>query len=143
ANFHGQIKVPVTVNDGEFTSKPFEVSITVTPVNDAPTVTLESAPISFIVGKQSTPITKTAEVTDPDKDPITLAEIAFDAMTYRAGTDGLLYDKTETPGINGVFDQGQGGLFLIGNALPTSTQRLCATCPITLLSVRMKLISTA
>lgn len=116
ANFHGQIKVPVTVNDGEFTSKPFEVSITVTPVNDAPTVTLESAPISFIVGKQSTPITKTAEVTDPDKDPITLAEIAFDAMTYRAGTDVLLYDKTETPGINGVFDQGQGVLFLIGNA---------------------------
>lgn len=118
-DFHGQLKVTVTVNDGELTSKPYDLSITVTPVNDAPSVLLEPTPLSFIVGKQPSAITKSAEVIDPDKDPITLAEVAFDAMTYRAGTDILHYDKSETPGINGVFDQGQGILFLIGNA-PTS-----------------------
>ena len=115
-DFNGQIKVTVTVNDGELTSAPYDVTITVTPVNDPPSVTLEESPISFFVGRQPTPITKTAEVTEPDKDLITVAEVAFDAMTYRAGTDVLQYDKSESPTINGVFDQGEGILFLIGNA---------------------------
>jgi gliding motility-associated-like protein len=115
-DFHGQLKVSVTFNDGELTSAPYELTITVTPVNDEPVVTLEAAPVSFFVGRQPIPITKTAEVTDPDNDPITVAEIAFDAVTYRAGTDVLKYDKSETPGINGIFDQGEGILYLIGNA---------------------------
>src|SRR5690606_39281670 len=50
-DFHGQLKVTVTVNDGELTSKPYDLSITVTPVNDAPSVLLEPTPLSFIVGK--------------------------------------------------------------------------------------------
>ena len=118
-DFHGQLKVPVTVNDGEFTSAPYELTITVTPVNDAPVVTLEKGPITYFVGKQPAAITQTAEITDPDKDAITVAEIAFDAMTYRVGRDMLHYDKSETPGINGIFDQAEGILYLIGNA-PTS-----------------------
>jgi gliding motility-associated-like protein len=115
-DFNGQIKVAVTVNDGKLTSAPYDLTINVTPVNDPPSVTLESTRMSFFVGKQPSLISKTIEVTDPDKDPITVAEVAFDAMTYRAGTDILQYDKTESPGISGVFDQGQGILFLIGNA---------------------------
>lgn len=37
-NFNGVLNVPVTVNDGKFDSQPFTLHISVTPVNDAPTV---------------------------------------------------------------------------------------------------------
>lgn len=117
ANFHGTLNVPVTVNDGKLSSEPYTLSITVTPVNDAPEVqNLEANPLSFFVGKPAAKITTQLEVIDADKDNITVAEIAFDNTTYRAGIDLLEYDKTATPGINGVFDRGVGVLFLIGNA---------------------------
>lgn len=38
ANYHGQLTVPVTVNDGEATSEPFNMTVTVTPVNDPPSL---------------------------------------------------------------------------------------------------------
>lgn len=116
-NFNGTITVSVTVNDGELTSKPYPVSITVNPVNDAPEISqLEPGALSFMVGKAPAEITEKIEISDADKDNITLAEVAFDNTTYRAGIDILQYDKSETPAINGVFDQGQGVLFMIGNA---------------------------
>lgn len=116
-NFNGPLHVTVAVNDGKETSQPYQLTITVNPVNDAPeVVNLESGPLSFMVGKSPVNITKQAEVRDVDKDNITVAEIAFDPASYRSGIDLLQYDKTETPAINGVFDQGQGTLFLIGNA---------------------------
>ena len=117
ANFHGTLSVPVTVNDGELSSKPYTVSITVNPVNDAPEVrNLETHPLSFMVGKGPAEITENVEVLDVDNDNITVAEIAFDDSSYRAGIDLLEYDKSETPGISGVFDRGVGVMFLIGNA---------------------------
>ena len=117
ANINGTLSVPVTVNDGMLNSKPYTLSITVNSVNDAPEVQkLEAGPLPFMVGKEPAEITEQVEVLDVDNDNITVAEIAFDDVTYRAGIDLLEYDKTETPGINGVFDRGVGVLFLIGNA---------------------------
>lgn len=120
ANFNGPLSVQVTVNDGKLTSQPYTLSITVNPVNDAPEITkLEANPLAFMVGRNPEEITGQIEVVDVDNDNITVAEIAFNEVTYRAGIDLLEYDKTETPGINGVFDRGVGVLFLIGNAPAT------------------------
>lgn len=117
ANFNGSLSVGVTVNDGKETSPPYQLSITVTPVNDAPkVVNLEAAPLSFMVGKSPLDITAKVEVEDIDEDNIAVAEVVFDPASYRSGIDLLQYDKTGTPAINGIFDQGQGTLFLIGNA---------------------------
>ena len=44
ANFNGTLTVPVVVNDGTTDSNPFNLSITVTPVNDAPVAVDDSCP---------------------------------------------------------------------------------------------------
>lgn len=64
-NFSGTLSIPVTVNDGEHTSAPFALQITVTPVNDAPVIagqvtltTSEESPLSVSVSSLS--------IDDPD-----------------------------------------------------------------------------
>ena len=67
ANFNGTLLVPVTVSDGALTSVPYNVSIQVTPVNDAPVIvfknvlsTLEDVPITLALGDFT--------ITDADND---------------------------------------------------------------------------
>jgi hypothetical protein len=65
ANFNGTERFRFTVSDGSFTSAPAEVVVTVTPVNDVPTITPKAASLRAGVGF---PVTFEATVLDPESD---------------------------------------------------------------------------
>ena len=127
ANFFGRLTVPVTVNDGKNTSKAFNLSITVTPVNDIPAlVSLEPQPLMYGAGDVSIAITETVSVEELDGDSIMFAEVGF-AEGYRANADKLVYAPIGQSGIRAVFDAATGILTLLGQASPTRyTQALRA-----------------
>lgn len=65
ADFDGTLRVPVTVNDGAADSDVFELTVTVTPVNDAPVITAAAA----LTTDEDTPIAvalRDLNVDDPD-----------------------------------------------------------------------------
>lgn len=119
ANFFGRLTVPVTVNDGKNTSKPFNLSVTVTPVDDAPTLTsLEAAPIFYSTGDLSTAITQTVVIEEVDGDSVMFAEIGF-SNGYQANVDKLVYTPVAASAIRGVFEPATGVLTLIGQGSPS------------------------
>jgi gliding motility-associated-like protein len=68
-NFNGVITVPVRVNDGLADSEPFQLSITVTPVNDVPVITGQN-PI-FVPANRTTSLDiSRLSVSDPDKQDV-------------------------------------------------------------------------
>lgn len=64
-NFTGTLSVPVTVNDGTQDSAPYNVQITVTPVNDAPVITAQGE-LKTIENKALTLKFSDLTVSDPD-----------------------------------------------------------------------------
>jgi VCBS repeat-containing protein len=68
-NFNGAATFSYTASDGTLTSAPAVVTITVTPVNGAPSFT-SSPPTTASIG---TPYTYTMTATDPDGGPLTFA----------------------------------------------------------------------
>lgn len=67
ADFNGTLIVPVTVNDGEVDSAVFDLSVEVTPVNDAPIITAADA----LTTDEDTPLAiepDDLQVEDPDDD---------------------------------------------------------------------------
>ncbi|HYG18670.1 MAG TPA: tandem-95 repeat protein [Ohtaekwangia sp.] len=121
ANYFGRITIPVTVSDGKNTSKPFNLTVSVSPVNDLPVIIgMESAPIFFGSGDASVAITQTADVQDVDGDSIMFVEIGIRAEGYQAGTDKLVYSPPASSKIRGVFDSKSGILTLLGQASPAS-----------------------
>jgi gliding motility-associated-like protein len=118
-NYFGNLQIGVTVNDGNASSKPYNVSITVTPVSDPPEIiNVESLPGTFQLGKGSVSITEKAQVIDDDQDSIVYAEIGFTENNYQQGSDVLIYDNNQSNRIDGVFDASRGLLFLFGIASP-------------------------
>lgn len=90
-NFNGKLKVPVTVNDGEHDSNPFEMEIEVRPINDPPRITAQTP----LTTNQNQPITiKTSDLTisDPDDDKFSL--------TLSGGTNYSVAGLTITPSQN-------------------------------------------
>lgn len=71
-NYNGTLSVSVKVNDGDVDSAPYNVQITITPVNDPPVITAQSAlttpedtPLTLVVGNFT--------VTDPEPTSYTLS----------------------------------------------------------------------
>ena len=121
ANHYGKIIVPVTVNDGKNTSKPFNLSVTVTPVNDPPGLTnLESDPIFFKPGNLSVAVSESISISDVDGDSIMFAEVGFRSPGYTMNVDKLVFTPTANNKIRGVFDTNAGTLTLLGQASPAS-----------------------
>lgn len=118
SNFNGTLMVGVTVSDGIATSKPYNLKITVASVFDAPYITLEEQPGTYLLGKGAVSFSEKVEVHHPDGSSITYAEIGFTENNYRYGSDVLLFDNTKFPSLQGVFDSNRGVLFLIGTASP-------------------------
>jgi gliding motility-associated-like protein len=115
SNFNGSLTVPVTVNDGTNDSSPFNLVITVNPINDAPQILkIENEPLVYETDGNALLLTRTSEVIDVDDDTLAIAEIKFNSETYKAGKDGLLFTNTQS--IRGVFDANEGILSLIGRA---------------------------
>ena len=119
ANFFGRLTVPVTVNDGKNTSKSFDLSITVTAVNDIPVITsLETEPIFYTSGQLSIPVSQTLIISEVDGDSIMFAEMGFSNGTYQANSDKLFFNSIAGSNIRAVFDPATGILTLLGQASP-------------------------
>ena len=118
-DFFGRLTTPVTVNDGKNTSKPFNLSITVTAVNDIPVITaLETEPIYYSSGDLSAPVSEKLIVSEVDGDSIMFAEVGFSNGTYQATADKLAFTSIPGSNIRAVFDPATGLLTLLGQASP-------------------------
>lgn len=116
ANYNGNLSVKVTVSDGENTSDPFNLKITVTPVNDPPEIkNLETEPLNFEMGRGPVACTETFDAVDVDDPDLLFAEIRFDSVNYKWENDRLIYDNSVAP-IRGAFDSSEGTLVLLGRA---------------------------
>jgi gliding motility-associated-like protein len=115
SNFNGFMEVGVTVNDGLNTSAEFRLAILVTPVNDAPLITLlEASPLSFEPGNEPAEVFRRLVLADVDNEYLSMAEIGFREPNHSPQHDELLLDY-ENPKIRAVQDSA-GILFLIGTA---------------------------
>ncbi len=98
ADFSGDLIVPVTVTDGVMESDVFQLTITVTPVNDAPVIagqrpveTFERTPVEINTGSLL--------LSDPDNDAWQLSVRVLDGAGYqRAGNT-----VTPEPGVVGLL----------------------------------------
>ncbi len=114
-NFNGTLTVPVKVSDGTDESKTFNVLISVNSVNDAPQISMEQDALVYEMSAGvASPLTPNFEVMDVDDDTLAIAEIKFDAASYKPLYDQLLFANTLN--IRGVFDAQAGILSLIGRA---------------------------
>jgi gliding motility-associated-like protein len=114
-NLNGFIEVGVTVSDGVNTSGVFKLAILVSPVNDAPVITLaETEPISFEPGTEPVDVFRNLGLADVDNTNLSMAEIGFRELNHSIKSDELVFDYSN-PKIRAIQDSA-GGLFLIGNA---------------------------
>jgi gliding motility-associated-like protein len=119
-DFYGKLTVPVTVNDGTNTSKPFDLVITVVPVDDAPRIIdLESVPLVYSPVDGSEAISETISVEEVDGDNIVFAEVGIRPETYQVNVDKLLFVSPASAKIRGSFDPNTGVLTLVGEASPS------------------------
>jgi gliding motility-associated-like protein len=88
ANYNGQLKVPVTVNDGEQDSDPFDLKFEVEPVNDAPVIESQ-ATLTVNSGESITLTTANLVIRDPDDTQFTL--------TVSQGSNYTVSGTTVTP----------------------------------------------
>jgi gliding motility-associated-like protein len=91
AGFAGTLSIPVTVNDGETSSAPFNLEVTVTAANVKPTITGQ-IPLSTIEGQSITIALNDISVDDPD-DPY---PSGF-TMNIQAGANYTVSGQTITP----------------------------------------------
>ena len=118
-DFFGRLTIPVIVNDGVNDSKPFNLLVTVTPVNDVPIVTgLEVEPLFYASIDVQIPISEALVVVEKDGDSIMFAEIGFREEGYQPNADKLVYNGSNTS-IRGVFDSNSGVLTLLGQGSPS------------------------
>jgi hypothetical protein len=101
------------VDDGPSQSNPATRSISISPVNDAPTVTATSSPLTYAEGSPFTPVDPALLISDPDSLFITGATIAF-ANGYVSAEDRLNF--IDQLGITGSWDTQSGVLTLTGAA---------------------------
>ncbi len=117
-NYTGELSVPVSVNDGEFPSNTFPLTILVLPINDKPEITaIESTSLLYEPGSGPIPLTEIFECIDVDSDFLNFAEVGFvEGTNYSPENDELIFENNDTSPIRGVYDPARGVLSLIGYA---------------------------
>ena len=98
-------------NDGSLNSNVATVTITVTPVNDAPVVTAGGT-LTFTEGDPATVIDNSITITDNDSPNLAGATVTISG-NYASGQDVLGF--TNTANITGTFNAGTGVLTLTGS----------------------------
>jgi gliding motility-associated-like protein len=115
-NYNGAITVPARVNDGQSLnnlSDWFNVTISVTAVNDKPTISgLEAAPLAFTENAAAVNITQTFSTADVDDTYLSGATVSITG--YVASEDQLLFTNTAT--ISGLWNSTSGAITLTGSA---------------------------
>jgi hypothetical protein len=100
-----------TVNDGDTDSNTDTKAITITPVNDAPTVTTTGTALAYIENQAATAIDPGVTVTDPDSTQLTGATVAV-TTGFTGAQDDLAF--TNQNGITGTYNDTTGVLTLTG-----------------------------
>jgi gliding motility-associated-like protein len=90
------------------------VDISIRPVNDPPTMTLETDTLMYEVNGEPAPITTLFAIEDPDDDSLTRADVIFRTENFLVEYDILLFQNTGN--IRGVYDYVTGKLSLTGKA---------------------------
>jgi hypothetical protein len=101
-------------NDGDLDSNAATKDLTVTRVNDAPSVTTSGGNASFTEDSPATQVDPGITVADPDSDQIQGATATITSNYTSADGDTLGF--TDQNGITGNFNSGTGVLTLSGNA---------------------------
>ena len=95
-DFNGDLTVPVTVSDGEDTSDVFNVTVVVTPVNDAPVITGQ-VPLSTPEDMSLTVVITDLTVADPDPEDVFPTDFTLE---LQPGLNYTLAGNTLTPDAN-------------------------------------------
>jgi VCBS repeat-containing protein len=111
ANFNGPDSFTFTASDGSATSSPATVSITVSPVNDAPVAHAASVSTS-----EDTSVPVTLSGTDVDGDTLTVAIVASPTHGSLSGSGA---DRTYTPAAN--FNGSDSFSFTVSDGSATSS----------------------
>jgi hypothetical protein len=91
SNFHGTLAVTVTVSDDEYTSEPFDITIIVSAVNDAPAITNQT---SLTTLEDSALVLATSQFTIIDVDSTSFS------LTVLPGDNYTVSGSTITPSSN-------------------------------------------
>ncbi|MFO1304131.1 MAG: IPTL-CTERM sorting domain-containing protein [Burkholderiales bacterium] len=110
------------VNDGALPSAPANSTITVTAVNDAPTIAV-SGSLTYTEGQAPASLITSATITDVDNTSIAGATVQITG-NYASGEDVLSY--TSALGITGSFNPGNGTLTLSGTTTVANYQAALA-----------------
>jgi hypothetical protein len=127
ANYNGSDTFTFLVNDGTTNSAVATVSITVTPVNDPPSLFSYATAID-----EDTPITFTLTASDADNDPLTYTIVSNPSHGTLSGTGPTF---TYTPslnytGVDSMTIRASDGIATSGNAYVTFTMRAVNDAPI-------------
>jgi hypothetical protein len=106
--------VEFKVNDGDADSNLATKGVTVTGVNDAPTVDTAAGAATYTEGGSPTAVDANVTVTDPDS--TTIASGVVSITGNFSSTDGDSLNFTDQNGISGVYNSGTGVLTLTGTA---------------------------
>jgi hypothetical protein len=101
-------------NDGNSNSAPATVTMTLTGVNDAPTLDTTNSSASYSEGGAATPVDGGVALDDVDGDQISGATVSI--TSNFSGADGDALNFTNQNGISGTYNSGTGVLALTGNA---------------------------
>ncbi len=113
ADYHGPDALTFRVGQDGLTSTPATVSIVVTPVNDAPGLTLGTLALNYTASDPATAIAPALTIGDIDSPALAGARIGINGG-YIAGQD--LLEFSDQNGIAGAWNAGTGLLTLTGLA---------------------------
>ena len=115
--------VSIVTTDGVFTSNKLNVNVSVTSVNDPPSLSgIESSPLIYKANAAPQSISSTVQVNDPDSNYLTKLTVQITAgyQNNSSGHDVLSF-KNQL-GITGVFDSTSGTLTLSGFSILSNYQ---------------------
>jgi len=120
-NFAGFVEVGVAVSDGVNTSDVFQLSILVTPVDDAPElIETEASTAHYEPGEGPIALCEFLNVQDVDNDYLIMAEVGFRPLNHSPANDELIFNY-DNPKLRAVVDS-DGTMYLIGYASVTEYQ---------------------
>src|SRR5690606_3502890 len=100
-DFHGNLTVPVSVNDGEADSRPFNLRITVTEPENVPPIITGQVPLTIEANTSITLTLTHLQVTDPDNDyPGDFTLRVFAGDNYRRDGNRVTPDRDFTGTLN-------------------------------------------
>jgi gliding motility-associated-like protein len=114
-DFTGTLNVTITISNGKDTSPPYAFRITVTPVNDAPSIEkFPSQNLIFATGNDSSFVMPHGTVLDADDTQLSMAQVSILAAGYERGFDQLKTNVSSTLSVS--FNVDDGTLYIQGPA---------------------------